>query len=335
MDALEYNKSRNYSADQIRIIQHVVGVHDDGRWGPNTVEGVRKWQAANGLTADGKVGPGTYQAIAAAHQSDAHTADAARVGKIDVVGAWTGQSSFGRISEDVDFCLKVGINRLDVIVNEHSKARAPMAFGTYTVSKIVNLCKAARDAGLEVNLMSWIMPHADYIDGAAAQLLPLLEATGAASLQWDAEEPWTLAQDPLPYEDAAQRIAKAFAKRPCPMGVNGIGFTPTEKFGPLAAVCDYLLPQCYATSTNEARPDRIVDSCVTRWRKTFGADKPYIIGLAGYRQDGIPGYTATTAMNTVLGEVRRLGFSKVVYWSLSQIQKSDEVTAVIESIRER
>jgi hypothetical protein len=45
--------------------------------------------------------------------------------------------------------------------------------------------------------MSWIMPHAAYIDRAAELLIPICDDVGASSLQWDAEEPWMLAQKPM------------------------------------------------------------------------------------------------------------------------------------------
>jgi hypothetical protein len=62
-DAIAYNKKQGYCDDQIKLVQKTVGVTEDGKWGPETVQAVADWQAANGLTADGKVGPETWDAI--------------------------------------------------------------------------------------------------------------------------------------------------------------------------------------------------------------------------------------------------------------------------------
>lgn len=328
--ALRYNTGQNYPSDRITLVQRVVGVEDDGIWSLRTVQAVQVWQRQHQLRPDGKVGPKTLDAFEAAA-----SADPSERPKILTVGAWTGQGSFPRIARDVEFCVNHRINRLDVIVNDFSTDRKPTPFSTYRHAKIVELCRAAKDAGLEVHLMSWIMPHAEFIEQAAQRLLPLCEQTGAASLQWDAEEPWTLAHDPLPYEEAATRIEEAFATRPCPMGVNGIGFTPTDRFGPLARVCDYLMPQCYATAGSRARPGTVVSLCVDRWRRAFGQDKPLVIGLAAYRQEGIEGHTPGQAMTTSLDNVRAYGLDSVVYWNLRAIRESPEVAAVVEAIRPR
>lgn len=327
--AIRYNDEQHYDAEQIKQVQRVVGAEPDGTWSLSTVDAVSIWQRQHQLGADGKVGPQTLAALERA--ASVRPEDRPRIA---TVGAWTGQTSFPRIAKDVQFCVDHRIDRLDVVVNDFATQRGPAPFDTYRQSKIVELCQAARDSGLEVHLMSWIMPHADFIEQAAQQLIPLCEQTGASSLQWDAEEPWTKAVDALPYEEAADRIARAFIELPCPMGVNGIGFTPANRFRPLAEICDYLLPQCYATSGSRARPQTVVSLCVDRWRERFGQGKRFVIGLAAYRQEGIEGLTVPEAMNSSLDNVRAYGLDAVVYWSLRQIRESPEVAAVIAAIRE-
>ncbi|MCA9656523.1 MAG: peptidoglycan-binding protein [Myxococcales bacterium] len=328
--ALSYNESRNYSSAQIEMIQGVVGATADGRWGPSTVDAVERWQKDQGLSADGKVGPQTLVAMFV----QARTADPGLWPVVNV-GAWSGQSSLNNPNDDVAFCAAHGINRLYVVVNDHSTSRSARDFDTFTRSKIVTLSKVARDAGVEVHLMSWIMPHATYLRQAAEQLIPLVADTGARSLQWDAEEPWTQAVDPPSYEEAAQQVARELASLTVPMGVTGIGYTPADKFGPLAAVCKTLVPQCYATSGGSLKPESAVSSCVDRWRsKGFGGASPaWEIGLAAYRQEGIEGHTVASAMTASLDNARAYQFDSVVYWSLRQIRGSAEVTQVIGSIR--
>ncbi len=98
------------------------------------------------------------------------------------------------------------------------------------------------------------MPHAAYIDQAAELLVPICEDVGASSLQWDAEEPWMLAHKPMDYREAAERIADRFSNLSCPMGANAIGFVSIAKFGPLADICDYVVPQAYSTTSSGVTP---------------------------------------------------------------------------------
>lgn len=217
------------------------------------------------------------------------------------VGAWTGSSSMASpraIRDAVNFAKAVGLGRLDVIVNDHSAWRAPTRFTTYPTVKIVALVHDARAAGLDVHLMSWVMPHRDYLLGARDALLPLLERTGASSLQFDAEEPWTQATKPMPYGDAAELVRALFPRAQTMedelnvmVGVNAIGYAPAEKVGPLLSVADYVVPQCYSTSTSKLDPSTVVARLMRRWRKVF-TFKPtcnFVVGLAAYRQSGIPG----------------------------------------------
>ena len=47
----------------IKRIQAVVGVTQDGRYGPNTAAAVRRWQTSKKLRADDRVGPTTWKAM--------------------------------------------------------------------------------------------------------------------------------------------------------------------------------------------------------------------------------------------------------------------------------
>lgn len=252
---------------------------------------------------------------------------------IKTVGVWTGMASLRNPTRDVEFCRKNGINRMDVIVNDHSRWRESKPFTTHNIERILRLCSMAQAAGIETHLMSWIMPHAQYIDEAADQLLPLAAACKAKSIQWDAEEPWTQARGGLSYPEAAKRIADAFSTLKCPMGVNGIGYTPTRKFGPIAEVCEYLVPQAYATRSSGLKPERVAAQFYRRYRKKFG-NKRIEIGLAAYRQKGIPGHTIDSAMRSAVAGAQSLeDVDTVLYWSLSWIRKNRRAARVIRSIR--
>jgi len=60
MDAIEYNKSRGNTRDQIKRIQRTVDAIADGFIGPKTIAAIKIWQTARGLKADGMVGPKTW-----------------------------------------------------------------------------------------------------------------------------------------------------------------------------------------------------------------------------------------------------------------------------------
>jgi len=251
---------------------------------------------------------------------------------ITAVGAWAGRWSISNPAEAVSFAVDHGINRLDVVVNDHSKWRRSRAFEMRDPRKIGRLVEAAAAADIETHLMSWIMPHERYIRGAAAALAPLCRDLPIESLQWDAEEPWTKARRPMDYRAAAELIDELFIELPCEMGVNGIGYTPVDKFGPLARICDYMVPQCYSTSTSGVKPEIAASRFVRRYLKEFG-EREVIVGLAAYRQSGIPGHTIESAMEAAIDGVRDLGIQTVVYWYLRSIRANRRVARVVAGIR--
>ncbi|MHC4776963.1 MAG: peptidoglycan-binding domain-containing protein [Planctomycetota bacterium] len=66
MEALEYNKSRGYSAETIRRIQVTVGCNNVlPFWTDDAIAAVRGWQEAQELEVDGKIGPNTLRALEA------------------------------------------------------------------------------------------------------------------------------------------------------------------------------------------------------------------------------------------------------------------------------
>lgn len=249
------------------------------------------------------------------------------------VGAWAGRADITNekaIARTVRAAKFLGLRRLDIICNDHAGARDPIPFDTYSPGDIVRAARAAQAAGLDVHLMSWIMPHASYLEAAVTRMRELVIMTGAESVQWDAEEPWTQAREPMDYRAAARLVGDSLAG--IPMGVNGIGYTPAEKFGPLAEVCDYLVPQCYATATSKLSPVDVVPKLVARYRRLFGAGKRIVVGLAAFRQPPA-GYTVESGMRTAFaGAELDAGVDEVVYWSLGWIRKSAAVTRAVRAI---
>ncbi len=248
------------------------------------------------------------------------------------IGAWAGSASLANPERDVRFCVETGIDRLDLIVNDHSGSRMPRDFTMRRIGKIKRLVEVAREHGIEVHFMSWIMPHRNYIKQAAEQLVPICNDLGITSLQWDAEEPWTQAKQAMRYSAAAKLIATEFADLECPMGVNGIGYTPPGKFRPLAEICSYVVPQCYATKSSRLNPTTCVPRFVRRYRAKFGADKPVQVGLAAYRQPP-KGFTVESAMTASFASAEAIeNCDAVIYWSLGWIRRSRRIASIIRKL---
>jgi len=246
------------------------------------------------------------------------------------IGMWTGRASLANPVRDVQLCLENNIRRLDVIVNDHSGARSARSFSTFQESKIRRLVELAHGNNIDVHFMSWVMPHQKYLEQAAEQLVPLCNDLGISSLQWDAEEPWTRAEKPMDYGKAAKFIADQFKDLKCEMGVNGIVYTPAKKFGPLYEMCDYVVPQCYSTSTSGMKPTTVVPTGVRRWNKVFGGDKKMAIGLAAYKQSDIEGHTIESAMQAAFAGAEAIeGVDTVIYWSLSSVRLNSTVAKMI------
>jgi hypothetical protein len=249
---------------------------------------------------------------------------------ISMVGAWAGSASLANPERDVAFCVAHNIRRLDIVVNDHSRSRGETRFALRSTVRIRALVHAAREAGITPHLMSWVMPHASYIDAAAAALVPLCNELGVASLCWDAEEPWTRATRGMPRAAAARHLAGAFEDLRCPMGVTGIGYVSADRLGPLAAVCDYVVPQAYATSSSGQAPELAPKKFFERWRDLFA--RPVVLGLAAYRQSGIAGHTSASAVRAAATAAAATGVDAVIYWSLPAIRRSPSIAAVIREI---
>ncbi len=249
------------------------------------------------------------------------------------VGAWMGLSSILNPARTVKFAKSIGLTRADIIINDHSDWRESREFTVRDMTKILTLARVLDEAGIEVHLMSWIMPYEGYIDGAAELLVPMMNDNPfLKSIQWDAEEPWTRAIKPMPYQAAVDRIEKGFTTMNAEMGANGIGYTPSSKFGPFAEMCDYVVPQCYSTSTSGLNPATVVPRLVRRWNAVFGRT-PSVIGLASYRQTKIPGYNTDAALRTAFyGALGLEGKQDVIYWSLPAIRRSMSVTRSVRAL---
>jgi hypothetical protein len=185
--------------------------------------------------------------------------------------------------------------------------------------------------GVSPHLISWLRPTERYMTDAATRLRPLCMTTGARSLLFDAEEPWT--HHPS-LKGRGARAAEALLQRfwkfdfwPCLLGMSGITFVPAE-VKPLTQLCDYVLPQAYSV----AKEGTVYRPGVTQ-RKAYelwsGFGKPMVMGLAAYKPNRYGGFSPAGSMQKAITATEDLAISEVAYWSLRWIVESKERTAFI------
>lgn len=248
-------------------------------------------------------------------------------------GAWAGAASMASpstIRRDIALAKKVGLHRLDVIINDHSKWRSPRVYDTYSRAKIVALLLAAADAGLETHVTSWVMPHENYLRRMGLELHEIAEAAPVTSVVLDAEEPWTLASSPMNWGRAAELVAEVLGG--LRWGVTGIGYASPTKLGPLVKRGRFMLPQCYATNDTKLRPAQIAPVLCKRWRETFVGERDLVVGLAAYNQTGIAGHTVESAMLAAFQGAQAQRPVAVSHWSLSAIRNSAAVGRAMTAI---
>ena len=189
-----------------------------------------------------------------------------------MIGAWCMRPTAGQIA----LARRLGIGRLHLMVNDHSADRKPTAFRIDTKAR--EYARMITDAGIELHITSWLMPHVEFLTRACAELVQLSLDTGACSIEWDAEEPWTKAVGGLPHDQAAAMM-QLYGSRE---GVTGIGYADRDALLPLTRRACYVTPQAYVTRTSGLQISgvrRVID----RWEAMAGTAE-VIPALAAYRQ---------------------------------------------------
>ena len=268
---------------------------------------------------------------------------------IDHVRAWVGGWGIKSPAKAVELAKRAGLDGAQIITNDLSKCRRAHEYGDkseggryYKHSGILRLAEAFHAAGMDVGLMTWVMPHRIWIESAAEVLVPLCTDAGADSLEPDAEEPWTQADAPMgyrevkrkskgdlvaeAYDEAAALFYSAFQGAPT-IGVNAIGYTSTTRCDGLMEGAAYGVPQLYVTKTSGLTVESI-PRITKRWRKHFlEADQEMVAGLAAYRQvdarHDIPAAARACAAT---------GCTKAFVWQLKSMRDA-EVLAGVQGIR--
>lgn len=232
-----------------------------------------------------------------------------------MIGAWGMQVT----AEQLAAAKRCGIGRIDLMVNDCSASRAPTRFCVMPQAR--ERAQRVVDAGFELHLTSWIMPHLAFAAEAADTMQQLAIDTGARSVLWDAEEPWTQATGKPHYDDAIEAIVAGL--KGCTWGVTGIGYASPKVFE-LAARASYAVPQAYVTEDSQLRHIGI-DDVLRNWSRWVANGVPIVPGLAAYNQGR--GYIATAR-----GAAEAAGYRGAIYWSLRHIESSKAVQAALRSL---
>ena len=243
-----------------------------------------------------------------------------------VVGAWAGSAMRADPKQWVGFAKAIRLNRIDLMINDHSADRTCKPFTSASLATIARVADLCRGAGIELHLTSWILPCEQFITRAADLLVPLLRDHGVASLVWDAEEPWTLHKGGMTAADAGALVGQLFPQQQ--LGLTGITYLSGAKLRPLADRAQFLIPQAYATTASSFTPAEIVYLARTKWHKQLGKE-PTIMGLAGYRQGPQP----AKPMQAAVAAVAECDIDTVCYWSLYNIRQNPAIARFVATLR--
>lgn len=246
---------------------------------------------------------------------------------MNVVGAWAGSMTRSDPPFWVGFARALRLNRLDLMVNDHSGRTGCAPFDCASADAIARVAELCTQAGITLHLTSWIMPCRRYIERAAELLLPILRDQPIASLVWDAERPWTGTNGDMTWADAGALVGDLFGS--VPLGVTAIVEMFDRKIRPLADRSQHFVPMAYATVKNGYDPRRLVIRGRDRWAAKLGR-APALMGLAAYRQDAddpIP------RMQAAIAAVAACGIDTVCYWSLRDIQRRPAIARFVRALR--
>lgn len=245
------------------------------------------------------------------------------------VGAWAESSVFKDPSRDLDAALACGLSELGCVVNNAYKNKSWHLLAPH--KKIETAVRLFHDAGLEVSLMTWVVPSLGWANGMLTDLFPLAAALPVWAVEDDIEEPWTRARTKGAREEYAahMRSHRAYS-RDFARGANAIVYTPHDKFGLVAADADYVCAQAYGTNRWKGQhlfPGRIQKTALRLWEPRYGARRcRRVMGVPAYRLKGAGGHSTQRAMTLQLDACRDIGVELARFWSLRHLRGSEAKT---------
>jgi hypothetical protein len=235
---------------------------------------------------------------------------------VTVFGAWCFRPS----AADVEFAASIGLTRLDCMINELSKARAPQKF-TYVKHDYLTFAKRCEDNGIRVSFTSWVMPHVEFCKEAVSVLTGLSSYAPACARLLpvlDAEEPWSQAERPQ-YDEAIDTLNRGMA-----FMVSGIGWASKWTMR-LAASSSGVIPQLYSTTTSKLDPNEY-GGPLAHWAKHSTRIIP---ALAAYR-------TTPAVLRAAIAEVSPT--DTILLWALRHLRAKSGASlrkVIAEAAKER
>lgn len=246
--------------------------------------------------------------------------------------AWAGRACLTDTPVWATRATSYGLTHVDLVLNDHSAWRGPRAFDTYDRDALVRAAHTFHEHGLVVNLMSWCMPHEEYLAGMANFLEWYVARAPPARLELDLEGPWTEAEGNVDYDLAATWVRHA-VERVHELGVNGIGYADVAKLGPVLRLAAIGTVQAYPTLRNQGDVDNWPERFARRWAAKMpreSASRPrYAIGLPAYGQ----GLRSVSRVGRMLRSVRRVASEpwwseRVCFWTLMSLHREGTWRAV-------
>jgi hypothetical protein len=262
--------------------------------------------------------------------------------RIVTVGMWAGSSSLANPISHTTLAAKYNVNRLDIIVNDHSKWRSPQDFTMRRRDRIMRLKEECDKRGIQVAVMSWCMPHETYIRQMGPALTQLCIDIEAVELCLDAEEPWTLSKKRMKYKAAGALVGEVLKDLPCPLAITGIPYVTPSALKPLIDQASIAWVQSYSTRSSKRPPGITQPKDLKLWKKKFDKNRPedapellVKAALACYRQTGIKGHSPRSAILTCADAVADTGQREVVYWWIVAMLADKSVAQVISILRDQ
>lgn len=253
---------------------------------------------------------------------------------------WTMLGEPGTIQKVVATAKETGCTDLVVLVND-PPARVPTWRVRFGPSAIAELSAAARDAGLNFHVSSWLTAKAPYVDAAAAGMAELADATKAKSVCFDLEGEWRHAtKNHAGF--VADTVAPAFKGFPVPIGITSFAILPPEVVPALAWAVEYHngygQPQAYSVYQGKSwqksailTPDRLPQEAWAKWSPITKR----LVCLLGAWGDEIPGrrvisngawsgrpWGIAETIDAAASSAKAAGFPDVGFWSEEALSKT-------------
>jgi hypothetical protein len=174
---------------EIKEVQEVVGVRQDGIWGPKTVEAVYVWQGLRCMEQDGKVGPNTLAAV----ETELSGREEPTNPNIPVPtltsplhGIWCDdrrsiiQETYWDVLDDH------GVNSVALMIEGHNEKWNPW-YSTEDIEKIVTFADKRR---MYVGVTDWPYPNERWMLDMHATLRPWFEQFPLSFYESDLEGNW-------------------------------------------------------------------------------------------------------------------------------------------------